>query len=242
MRSILFTLFAVLALSIAGTVFAAIDINNADESQLETLPGIGPGKAKDIVADRNANGPFRSVDDLGRVRGIGDKTLANLREHVTVSASTATVTKTPAGDARQTAAPAAPEKRFPWGIVIVAVVVGGGIAWFVFRRCASVANAEAPRQGAPAHTASAPTSIPTSGNVRPAGTGSAEARHPGSGAAPPPAPAGPKPAGHSGQASSAGSASGQPMPAGPRPAGMPPVAPKPAGTGAPPAPAGSKPK
>lgn len=242
MRSILFTLFAVLVLSLAGTVFAAVDINSADESLLETLPGIGPGKAKDIVADRNANGPFRSVDDLGRVKGIGDKTLANLREHVTVSASAATVAKTPVGDARQTAAPAAPEKRFPWGIVIVAVVVGGGIAGFVFRRRGSVANAEAPRQGAPAHTATAPTSIPTPGNVRPAGTGSAEVRPSGGGAAPPPAPAGPKPAAHSGQAASAGGASGQSIPAAPRPAGMPPAMPKPAGTVAPPAPAGSKPE
>lgn len=242
MRSILFSLLTLLALSFGGAVFAAIDINSANEAQFETLPGIGPGKAKEIVADRNTNGPFRSIDDLGRVRGIGDKTLAGLRDHITVSANPAPSTNAPAGEARQTAAPAALEKRFPWIIIIVVAVAGGGIAWFLFRRRAAEASTEAPRAGFPEHTAAATTSAPTSGNVGPAGAGVAATRTLGGSAAPPPAPAGPKPAGHTGQASSSGGAPGHPAPAGMRPAGMPPAPSKPAGTGAPPAPAGSKPK
>ena len=243
MRSILFSLFALFALSIAGAVYAAIDINSANETQLETLPGIGPGKAKDIVADRNANGPFRSVDALSRVRGIGDKTLTGLREHITVSANAVSTTKAPADGARQTPAPTAPQKRFPWGIVIVAVLAGGGVAWFVFRRRSSAANAEASRQDVSEHPAAVPAPVPSSRNLGAAGAGGTAAGSSGGGATPPPAPAGPKPAGHAGQVPSAGVSSDQPMPpAGMRPAGMPPTASKQAGTGAPPAPAGSKPK
>lgn len=56
-----------------------IDINTADAALLETLPGIGPSTAQKIIADREANGKFTSVDDLGRVSGIGPKKLEALR-------------------------------------------------------------------------------------------------------------------------------------------------------------------
>ena len=52
--------------------------------QLDALPGVGPATAAAIVSDRDAHGPFRSVDDLGRVRGIGDAKLEQLRDLVTV--------------------------------------------------------------------------------------------------------------------------------------------------------------
>jgi competence protein ComEA len=61
-----------------------VDINSATAEQLDALPGIGPATAAAIIADRQANGPFRSVDDLGRVRGIGDAKLAQLRGLVKV--------------------------------------------------------------------------------------------------------------------------------------------------------------
>ncbi len=57
---------------------SAIDINTASASELEALPGIGPSKAGAIVADREANGPFASCDDLARVKGIGSATVANM--------------------------------------------------------------------------------------------------------------------------------------------------------------------
>lgn len=63
---------------------APIDINTADEEELCQLPGIGPALAGRIVADRTANGPYATLDDLMRVSGIGEKTLTELRPYVTV--------------------------------------------------------------------------------------------------------------------------------------------------------------
>jgi competence protein ComEA len=61
-----------------------VDLNTAGAEQLDALPGIGPATAAAIIADREAHGPFRSVDDLGRVRGIGDAKLEQLRGLVMV--------------------------------------------------------------------------------------------------------------------------------------------------------------
>ncbi|MCI6363722.1 ComEA family DNA-binding protein [Intestinimonas butyriciproducens] len=62
----------------------AVNINTATAAELETLPGIGEKRAADIVADRAANGPFRIPEDLTRVKGIGEGTLAGLIEYITV--------------------------------------------------------------------------------------------------------------------------------------------------------------
>lgn len=61
-----------------------VNINTADAFVLELLPGIGPAKARAIVAHRRENGPFESIDALLEVNGIGQATLDNLREHVTL--------------------------------------------------------------------------------------------------------------------------------------------------------------
>lgn len=60
-----------------------IDLNTADQSALESLPGIGPAKALAIIAAR----PFASVDDLARVKGIGAKTVEKLRPYLRVGAA-----------------------------------------------------------------------------------------------------------------------------------------------------------
>lgn len=60
-----------------------IDINRASAEQLDSLPGIGPAKAQAIIADREQHGVFRSIDELTRVRGIGDKMLEKLRPYAT---------------------------------------------------------------------------------------------------------------------------------------------------------------
>ena len=63
---------------------APININTADEAQLTSLKGIGPTKAKAITQYRKEHGPFKTVDDLKHVYGIGDKTLAALKPFITV--------------------------------------------------------------------------------------------------------------------------------------------------------------
>lgn len=62
-----------------------VDLNSADAERLEQLPGIGPVLAERIIAYRNANGPFQSIDELENVSGIGPKKLAVLRERVTIT-------------------------------------------------------------------------------------------------------------------------------------------------------------
>jgi competence ComEA-like helix-hairpin-helix protein len=59
-----------------------LDLNLASQHDLERLPGIGAGLATRIVDTRAQRGVFASVDDLRRVRGIGNATLARLRPFV----------------------------------------------------------------------------------------------------------------------------------------------------------------
>ncbi len=60
-----------------------VSLSAASAEQLETLPRIGPAMAARIIAWRTANGPFRSVNDLLKVGGVGPKTLAGLQGLVT---------------------------------------------------------------------------------------------------------------------------------------------------------------
>ncbi|MER3417248.1 MAG: hypothetical protein C4297_13720 [Gemmataceae bacterium] len=60
-----------------------LDVNLAGVEELVQVPGIGPVLAHRIVEERERNGPYRSVDDLTRVRGIKGKTLEKLRPYVT---------------------------------------------------------------------------------------------------------------------------------------------------------------
>lgn len=61
-----------------------LDLNTADQAALEELPGVGPVTAEYILAWREENGQFTTVDELMEVSGIGEKTLATLRPHVRV--------------------------------------------------------------------------------------------------------------------------------------------------------------
>lgn len=66
---------------------AGIDLDRATPEVLERLPGIGPGLAARIAADRARNGPFRNPDGLLRVRGIGARTLARIRPYLAAPAA-----------------------------------------------------------------------------------------------------------------------------------------------------------
>ncbi|TKR21919.1 ComEA family DNA-binding protein [Cellulomonas hominis] len=68
----------------AGAAGGAVDVNTAGGAELQTLPGIGPVLAERIVAWREANGPFASVDALLDVSGIGPAVLGQIRDLVRV--------------------------------------------------------------------------------------------------------------------------------------------------------------
>src|SRR5258706_12109948 len=79
-----------------------VDLNTADQKALEGLPGVGAATAKAIIAAR----PFKSVDDLKNVKGIGDAKFASLKDKVTVGA-------TPAASAPAAPAPATKKEPAP---------------------------------------------------------------------------------------------------------------------------------
>ncbi len=67
-----------------GETGGLVNLNTADAAALQELPGVGPSLAERILEHREANGPFRSVDDLDDVPGIGPKSLEKMREKATV--------------------------------------------------------------------------------------------------------------------------------------------------------------
>lgn len=63
---------------------SAININTADADALTELNGVGPAKAKAIIEYRKQNGPFKSVDQLAEVKGIGDALIAKNRNRIAI--------------------------------------------------------------------------------------------------------------------------------------------------------------
>ena len=61
-----------------------ININTADASEFEKLPGIGPSYAQRIVEFRKENGPFKTKQDLIRVRGIGKKRIEKIKSYISI--------------------------------------------------------------------------------------------------------------------------------------------------------------
>lgn len=102
---VLITWFAFMGLAFAGT---PVDLNSANQAQLETVKGIGPVKAKAIIEYRTKNGPFKSVDDLQKVTGFGKKSVDKLRAEVAVGGTKADVK---ASDARATGTKAMDVKK-----------------------------------------------------------------------------------------------------------------------------------
>ena len=76
-----------LIVSFSGMTFASdgkVDLNASTSKELQQLPGIGKGLAKRIVDYRTTNGPFKSVEELMQVKGIGKKTFAKMRDRLTI--------------------------------------------------------------------------------------------------------------------------------------------------------------
>jgi competence ComEA-like helix-hairpin-helix protein len=188
MKRILVALFAWLAA--IHMAFAAVDINTAGEAELDKLPGIGPTKAKAIVEDRAKNGPFRSVEDLKRVKGIGDKTFEDLKGQITVGGK--------AGPAPKAEAKPAPlPKAEPKSVPAPALAAGGAVP---------KPAGGPPAAPAAAKPAAAPAAVPAPAGAKPSESKSSA----------PPAPAGAKPAA---PAAAAKPAEAKPSGATPAPAG-----------------------
>jgi competence protein ComEA len=86
-----------------------VNINTADAATIaRELKGIGPSKAEAIVQYRQKHGPFRSADELAQVRGIGQKTIADIRADVRVDRGPASPAAATAKAAPAKPAPASP--------------------------------------------------------------------------------------------------------------------------------------
>ena len=68
----------------AATSSELVNINTADADRLISLRGIGPALAQRIIDYREQNGPFKSIDELKNVRGIGDKKFADIKDDITI--------------------------------------------------------------------------------------------------------------------------------------------------------------
>ena len=68
----------------AASAIAGVNINTANQETLESLPHIGAKKAQAIIKYRDAHGNFSSVEDLAKVKGIGEKLLAKIKDLIEV--------------------------------------------------------------------------------------------------------------------------------------------------------------
>jgi competence protein ComEA len=84
-------LLAIVMLLLSSLALAAVNINTATKEELDALPGIGPVKAQAIIDYRNANGRFKSLEDLKKVNGIGDATFEKLKPDISLTGKTTPV-------------------------------------------------------------------------------------------------------------------------------------------------------
>ena len=77
------------AFAAASTPAGKVNLNTATVSQLEELPGVGPGLAARIVEHRQKNGAFKSVEDVMAVKGIGEKNFSKIQGYLSVGAPAA---------------------------------------------------------------------------------------------------------------------------------------------------------
>jgi comEA protein len=93
-HSVLFVLItAILVLPVVGIANdgpapGTVNLNTANADQLQLLPRVGPALASRIISFRESNGPFRTVDELLAVKGIGETSLKHLSPYLSVSGDT----------------------------------------------------------------------------------------------------------------------------------------------------------
>ncbi|SMC16998.1 competence protein ComEA [Andreprevotia lacus DSM 23236] len=112
MKKWLVALFSVFALM--GSALAAVDINTANQQQLEAIKGIGPAKAKAIIDYRTAHGAFKTAEDIQQVPGIKGGTFKKIAPEITVGGKGAAPAPAGKASAPAKAAPtAAPKASAP---------------------------------------------------------------------------------------------------------------------------------
>jgi len=101
-----------------ASAWAAVDVNTANEDALVGIKGIGPARAKAILDERGARGPFRNAEDLAsRVKGMGGHTVERLQQEgltigaAAAAAAVAAVATAPAAGKPAAAKPAAAPAR-----------------------------------------------------------------------------------------------------------------------------------
>jgi competence protein ComEA len=93
--------------ALCGAALAAVNINTASKDELVTLKGVGEKRAQSIIDYRTKNGPFKTVDDLEKVPGIGPGIMKQIKSQISVSGPTtidkpAAATKTTTDDKKST--------------------------------------------------------------------------------------------------------------------------------------------
>jgi competence protein ComEA len=74
---------------VAATVVSTevVNLNSATAAQIATLPGIGPKTADLVVQYRVKNGPFKKIEEIMNVRGVGEKSFLKIKDRLTVAAA-----------------------------------------------------------------------------------------------------------------------------------------------------------
>src|SRR6187402_1185561 len=94
-------LVLLMALLFSGFAFAAVNINTATKDELDALPGIGPVKAQAIVDYRSANGPFKTPEDIMKVKGIKEGEFGKIKDQIAVTGRTSAPAAMPAAKAAE---------------------------------------------------------------------------------------------------------------------------------------------
>lgn len=78
---------------LVGTSWAAVNINTATQSELESVKGLGAAKAKAIIEYREKHGSYKSLNDLDKVKGFGKASIEKLKADLTVGPSSQSAEK-----------------------------------------------------------------------------------------------------------------------------------------------------